>query len=390
MNYETPYDGMQQYAYPAQYPYPAQPGYAPQQYGPQQIYAQPSMYRPQYNPYENPYAPQQQYPQQQQMYAQQQQMPVYPQPAAAPQQMPDPYAGWDEAPGWGGMDTLPGMQEAQHAANPWGTMPEQQAETADIIDAPEQAAEAPCEKAKDNWLKKFLHREEKPDTAGKKLLRFGTNIAFWLICIALVGGSVLFMLNNDPNKNYFGYRAYGVRSNSMAPNADGSSPPGGFLKGDTIIVQMCHPQQIQEGDIVTFCPNPNDPESTAYLTHRVVKILDELGGKQGLYFVTKGDHNKSEDPPIAGNAIIGKKVATIPKMGMVLELVRGNLVIAVIMLVALFGTILMLQWYFTKPTAKPQKARKPKKGAPPEPGSPELTPQPLQAAPGPIQSVLPG
>ena len=384
MDYATPYDGTQ-YAYPLQYPYPAQPVYTQQQYentpyAPQPAYTPQPVYPPQYDAYAqqyDAYAQQPAYaPQYSNPYAPQVPQPVYPpQPAA-----PEAYAAGDDA-AWNAMDlgALPAqavqaVQPAQPCASP--------------SDAPPQALP---EKNKKSKFKDFFNRKEKPETTGKKVLRFATNLAFWAVCIALVGGSLLFVLNNDPNKNYFGYRAYGVRSNSMAPNEDGTSPAGGFYKGDTIIVQMCQPQQVKEGDIVTFCPNPNDPESTAYLTHRVVKVLDELGGKQGIYFVTKGDHNKSEDPPIAGNAIIGKKVASVPKMGAVLELIRANLVVSVIVIVGLFGTILMLQWYFTKPAEQPQKkARKSKKQPAAGPAPVPVFPMQQQAAFYPMQSVLPG
>jgi len=94
-----------------------------------------------------------------------------------------------------------------------------------------------------------------------------------------------------------------VRSSSMVP---------ALYPGDTIIVQPCDSATIEIGDIVTFNPNPSDPNSTALLTHRVIQILDELGGKEGLFFVTKGDRNQSENPPISGDAIIGKVVDVIP------------------------------------------------------------------------------
>ena len=75
-----------------------------------------------------------------------------------------------------------------------------------------------------------------PDTAGKKIFRIITDILFWLLILLLVGGSLLFYFNNDTSKTYFGYRIYAVITDSMSPNADGSSPPGGFHKGDLIFI----------------------------------------------------------------------------------------------------------------------------------------------------------
>jgi len=343
MDYAPQYNAVPQYGYPAQTYAPQQP-YGQQTYAPPPYAQQPSYgYPPQYG-----YAPQQYYAPQ-------------PQPSYRPYTPP----GWDAPePDWDpfAADAFPAMDSFR----------------ADGQAVPQQAPDSlePPMKAKKGKLNALINQEAKPDTAAKKILRQVTNIFFWIICIALVGGSMLFVLNKDPNKNYFGFRAYNVLTNSMRPRADGTSPSGGFSKGDTIIVQMCMPELIQKGDIVTFNPNPNDPESTAFLTHRVVDILDELGGKQGLYFVTKGDANKSEDPPIAAKAIIGKKVAMVPKVGGLLQLVRKNLTVSIVTIVALFGTILMLQWYFAKPKENPKKAKAAQT-------VPELHPNP-------IRPVLPG
>lgn len=200
---------------------------------------------------------------------------------------------------------------------------------------------------------------EKPMTLMRKVLQIVSDIVFVVVCIALVGGSALFAVSKDPNKSYFGYRTYNVLTASMTPRSDGTSPQDGFRQGDVIIVKLCRPEDIREGDIITFNPSPNDPASTAYLTHRVVKVMDELGGKPGIYFVTRGDANNSDDPPIAGNALIGKKVASIPWVGGFLQKIQQHFVVSMIMIVAFFGCIFMLRWYFVKPKdderSEPQK-----------------------------------
>ena len=350
MNGATPYGDMTAMYTPAQYPYPATQ------------FPDPAAQFPvgDYTPYGSaPYGEAQQYPYPaQQTY--QADAYTYAQPSAAQPYYAPPVNPWGSpASAW---DPVP-FEETNGLALP----------ATDAQPQPQPKTEPDKEKKK-NPLKRFFNQAEKPDTASKKILRAVTNLAFWALCIALLGGSILFALNKDPNKNYLGYRAYNVLTNSMAPNADGSSPPGGFIKGDTIIVQMCKPEQIKANDIVTFNPNPNDPESTAYLTHRVVRILDELGGKQGLYFVTKGDHNKSEDPPIAGASIIGKKVAMIPRVGGILQLIRARFALSVVVIVSLFGTILMLQWYFSKPKngAQPQPKKAEPSEAPEPPAQPEM------------------
>jgi len=218
---------------------------------------------------------------------------------------------------------------------------------------PEQIAKPPN---LDSILENEIQQEEtkKSRTPAKKLLSILSNLVFWLVVISLVGGSILFAVSKNPKKAYFGYRFYSVLTESMSAKADGSSPPGGFDKGDIIIVELCEADAIQEGDVITFCPNINKPDSNAYLTHRVVDILYELDGHEGIFFRTRGDHNDADDPPINGAQLIGKKVLVIPKMGGILQSLRANFILAVATIVCLFGCIFMFKWYFAKPKEKEQ------------------------------------
>lgn len=196
---------------------------------------------------------------------------------------------------------------------------------------------------------------EQPKKA-KRFTKLFANIAFYALCIALLGGSILFSVSKDPRKNYFGYRTYSVLTESMTPKADGSSPPGGFREGDMIVVKMVDdPQTIKIGDIITFNPSIRDDENTMYLTHRVVEIKDELGGKAGLFFVTRGDDNNTDDLPISSDMVIGKKVFHIPRIGTWLQKVREHFVLAMVTVVCFFAFLFMLKWYFSIPKQKPQK-----------------------------------
>lgn len=186
-------------------------------------------------------------------------------------------------------------------------------------------------------------------TGARRAVQIGSGALFWVMCVVLVVGSILFATSNNPQKSYFNYRTYNVLTQSMTPRADGTSPPGGFRAGDVILVQMCKAEAIKVGDIITFNPNPNDATATSYLTHRVVEVLDELGGKPGVYFVTRGDANNSDDPPISGDMLIGKKVAAIPHVGGFLQKVREHFAVASITVVCFFAFIIMARWYFAKP-----------------------------------------
>lgn len=181
---------------------------------------------------------------------------------------------------------------------------------------------------------------EKPSPA-KKILRILSDVLLVAACIILVAGSALFAFSNDPQKSYFGYRFYNVLSNSMKPQED--SLPGGFVAGDIIIVKMSDPSEIQIGDIITFVPGR---DSRAYLTHRVVDIKEELNGVPGEYFVTRGDANDADDPPIAADMLIGKKVFSIPVLGSFIQFIRSNLILSLVFILAAFAFIIVIRKYF--------------------------------------------
>ena len=321
MDYAQQYAGQPLYEYPPAYGYPqqnadAQQGADAQQYAyPQYAYPQQYAYPPQHeNPWQYAAAPQY-------VYA--------PQYAAVPQYAgpAQPAPGFWNAPESTDMDPFgwntPGEAAAPEIPNAWEVLP---------------AAEAAG------------------TTAGKsrKLLQLASDILFWVVCITLVAGSVLFSVSKDPRKSYFGYRTYSVKTESMTPRADGTSPPGGFRKGDMIIVKMCRPEEIKTGDIITFNPSVREEDNEMFLTHRVADIKTELGGKAGIFFVTRGDFNNSDDPPISSDMLIGKKVFGVPKAGAFLQKVRENFALALTTIISFFACIIMFRWYFSGTKKKTQ------------------------------------
>ncbi|MDR0813718.1 MAG: signal peptidase I [Oscillospiraceae bacterium] len=187
----------------------------------------------------------------------------------------------------------------------------------------------------------------KPVTGTRKFVKTVSDVIFWVVCVTFIVGAVLFATSKDPRKSYFGYRTYNVITGSMTPQAD--SPPGGFKAGDVIITKMCRPEDIRVGDIITFNPSTRDDGNTSFLTHRVVEIKYELGGKSGIYFVTKGDANPSADPPISGDMLIGKKVFHVPAVGKILQAMRNNFKASILTVICFFSFIFLTKWYFAKP-----------------------------------------
>lgn len=220
------------------------------------------------------------------------------------------------------------------SAKPAEETPAKLAEEIPVGETPEPAAEP-------------MLQPERPPSTIKKIMRGLFNLIFYSVLLAILIGSTVFAFSKDPGKSYFGYRFYNVLSNSMVPSQEAvdAGLTGGFQKGDLILIKMMEPEAIQVGDIITFIP---DKEANAYLTHRVVEIKNRLNNTEGLYFITRGDANNTNDPAIAADMVVGKKVAVLPHMGTVIEFIRKNLLPVLIFLVAGFGFILVLKMLLAK------------------------------------------
>lgn len=85
--------------------------------------------------------------------------------------------------------------------------------------------------------------------------------------------------------------SYVVLSGSMEP---------AIQTGGVIYVYERPPENIEEGDIITFNIGGSETEVT---THRVVEVVERDGTRM---FVTKGDANEDPDPvPVPPDAIVG-------------------------------------------------------------------------------------
>ena len=91
-----------------------------------------------------------------------------------------------------------------------------------------------------------------------------------------------------------------VQSNSMVPT---------FSRGALAAVTPVSASQLKIGNIITFLDTNN---SHITLTHRIVQTPNIHNNYK---FVTKGDANKVNDPPISASAIIGKERFVIPYAG---------------------------------------------------------------------------
>ena len=93
---------------------------------------------------------------------------------------------------------------------------------------------------------------------------------------------------------FYNYRAFEVITGSMSPSIEVS---------DVVIVKVTK-DNINVDDIIVF------KEGQSIITHRVIEMNEE-------FIVTKGDANNAKDKSIKKEAIIGKVIKIIPKIGVV-------------------------------------------------------------------------
>ena len=97
-----------------------------------------------------------------------------------------------------------------------------------------------------------------------------------------------------------GWRVDAVTTGSMAP---------ALKVGSVVIVEPVAPEEVREGDIITFRLNGVDD---TVVTHRVTRI----GYNSPLFFKTKGDANTVADPfTVPSRDLVGKVIVHLPLMG---------------------------------------------------------------------------
>ncbi len=116
-----------------------------------------------------------------------------------------------------------------------------------------------------------------------------------------------------------GYHMYIVLSGSMAP---------AFDAGSMVFVKPVEPEEIKEGDVITF---RGSGDSSFLTTHRVMEII---GIRQDLEFITKGDANDVNDPyPVPGDNLVGRVALVVPYVGYLMafgQTKQGMLVLIVV------------------------------------------------------------
>lgn len=229
------------------------------------------------------------------------------------------------------------------------------------------------EKKKVQTTKKNTKRKnDKKQTISKKnkkslIIQRIFDVFFIFVIIFMLAGAAIFVVSDQTDKSFYGYRFYEVLTNSMRKTEKGQK--GNFVAGDMIIVKLDDPNEIEVGDIITFVPNKKSPDT--YLTHRVIekepanpqlkKESDGSAKTEGQYptFITQGDANNAPDPPVSGEMVIGVVKFAIPKAGTIITFVKGNLLAVFVFVTAFFLLIYVIKGYFM-PEEEPVKENKQK------------------------------
>ncbi len=125
-----------------------------------------------------------------------------------------------------------------------------------------------------------------------------------------------FTVYRESFDNYWQVCGSWYENNGIMPRQFQEFPfPGGFNKGDVIILWRAHAENIAVGDILIFQGNRPQP-----IIHRIVRMWEE---DNFTYYQTKGDHNSDSissglgEIKIGEERIYGKGVLRIPYLGWV-------------------------------------------------------------------------
>lgn len=137
-------------------------------------------------------------------------------------------------------------------------------------------------------------------------------IVFFVAAVTLLCSLLMSKASGQALPSVFGHSAAVVTSGSMEPS----------ISVDDVVVLKSQ-DSYSVGDVVTFA------SGSSLVTHRIV-------GESGGLFVTQGDANNAPDlEQISYEAVVGKVIAVIPVIGVVMGYLKTPEGIAVILSVGL-------------------------------------------------------
>ncbi len=196
-----------------------------------------------------------------------------------------------------------------------------------------------------NLQKQKIRRKRKKQ---KNFLIYCWNLVFYFLILVVFLGALVFSFNDNDSKSFFGYRFMTVKTNSMSQTKGRPKHDDGFKAGAMIFLKSIPPEELKVGNVITY--KPFEGEQTVYLTHRLTEIHQELNGEKGLFFTTQGDANDNPDSPIQANQYVGKVVFHIEYIGKIIQFIRDNLVVVLILMCSIFAFSLTIKYYLSLPS----------------------------------------
>lgn len=144
----------------------------------------------------------------------------------------------------------------------------------------------------------------------KKIGNITRTIAVWLVvavAIFMMIFTIVSVTTFDRNdRNVFGYKAFIVRTDSMAATD--------FAAGDIIFSKKVDdPSTLKEGDIITF-QSQDENSFGEVITHKIRRVTTTADGLPG--FVTYGTTTDVDDETVVTYSfVLGKYQGRIPKVG---------------------------------------------------------------------------
>jgi len=114
-------------------------------------------------------------------------------------------------------------------------------------------------------------------------------------------------LRNEKQMSPWGTGFFVIVSGSMEPE---------IPVGSVILVNAVPAESIVVGDIIAYL----SPNKEAVVTHRVVRIVNDFGNSP--LFITRGDANNADDPPLRYGRVVGRVFYTIPGNNRVVRLLK--------------------------------------------------------------------
>ncbi|MCL1859306.1 MAG: signal peptidase I [Oscillospiraceae bacterium] len=160
----------------------------------------------------------------------------------------------------------------------------------------------------------------------KNTYKITINIILWLsvlLALFLLAGSIF---KNEKQLSPWGTGFFTVSTGSMSP---------AISAGSLIFVREVRAEKIKLNDVLTFYESE---DTNTITTHRVVGIDIK---DSGYVYITRGDANNIDDPPVLYKNVIGRVVFSLPLLGFLPNLLKSPVFIGGFIII-IGGVVLFL------------------------------------------------